>query len=200
VGLHLFWRYVGLWLSLAGAAIGVAALFALFAAAAVWIAQAVEPGAERVLVPIALILGVPMALALLAGSIVLSVVVAYAQRAIAVEDVGPLASLRSGWVLLRAHVRESALLWLINVALAIGAGLAAGLLILVLAAVLVGIGMVLYAAVGIAAPTIGYAAIGCIALLAAFLLGVSIANTFFWSYWTLAYLRLSGRSPRFAAV
>jgi hypothetical protein len=200
VGLRLFWRYVGLWLSLAGAVVMAAALLAGVAAAAVAVAQVVEPGVSMLLVPIGLVLGAPLALLLLAGGVALSVVVTYAQRAIAVEDVGSLAALRSGRALLRAHVRESALLWLINGALAIGAGLAAGLLILVLAGVLMAVGMLLYAAVGMAAPTIGYAVLSSIALLTAMLLGLAIANTFFWSYWTLGYLRLSGRTPHLMAV
>ena len=156
--------------------------------------------AGTILVPIVLILGVPLALALLVGGIALSVVVAFAQRAIAVEDVGPLASLHSGWRLLRAHLRESALLWLLNVGLAIGAGLAAGLLALVLAAVLMGGGMLLYAVVGMDTGVIAYAAVGCLAMLVALLLAAAVVNTFFWSYWTLAYLRLSGRTPLLATA
>lgn len=200
VGLHLFWRYVGLWLLLAGVAIVLAALVAAIVAAAIGIAALAGPTAGLILAPIAVIVGLPAVLAALVGAIALSVVVAYAQRAIAVEDLGPLASLRSGWLLLRAHVRESALLWLINVALAIGAGIAAGLVLVVLAGVLMGFGMLLYAAVGLALPTIVYAALGSLALLSGGILAMAIVNTFFWSYWTLAYLRLSGQAPHPSAA
>jgi hypothetical protein len=57
------------------------------------------------------------------------------------------------------------------------------------------VGMLLYTVIGIGAAMIVDAAVGCVAVLAAILLAVAVVNTFFCSYWTLAYLRLSGRTP-----
>jgi hypothetical protein len=53
---------------------------------------------------------------------------------------------------------------------------------------------VLFAVAGLSAPTLVYAALGGAALVALALTVLGIANTFLWSYWTLAYLRLSGRT------
>jgi hypothetical protein len=115
--------------------------------------------------------------------------------AIAAEDVGPVAALRSGWRLLRLHIGESLLAWLINVALAIGAAIAlvAGVLSALLA--LLGVGAAISEAPGFDTPTFVYMGLAALALLAVGLTLVGVANTFFWNYWTLAYLRLSGRAP-----
>jgi hypothetical protein len=199
VGAHLAWRYLGLWLLLGAAAIALAALVGTVVAAAAGIGQALELTASPLLVALGLLVGVPLALAAGAGAIAANVVVAYAQRAIAVEDVGVLASLRSGWRLLRTHLRESALLWLVNVALALVSGLAAGLVVATCAAILVGVGLLVYAGFGLIALTVAYTVVGGIALVATVALAVAIVNTYFWNYWTLAYLRLSGQRPHLSA-
>jgi hypothetical protein len=118
-----------------------------------------------------------------------------AQRAIAVRDIGPLAALRDGWLVLRGHPGASLLVWLLNLALTIAAGLVvtAGML-----AVVVALGIpaaALWAVFALTAPTVSYLAVAAVAALGVLLVLVSVANTFFWSYWTLAYLRLRTDGP-----
>jgi hypothetical protein len=222
-GRQLFWRYAGLWLVLAGAAATVALAIAVMVAAtiayapfglllALLVAAGAVFGFVRVILGMsgswsaprwliglgATLFALPLFTILIVAALAVSIVVAYAQRAIAAEDVGPVAALRSGCRLLRLHIGESLLAWLINVALAIGAAIAvlAGVLSALLA--LVGVGAAIWAAAGFDTPTFVYMGLAALALLAVGLTLAGVANTFFWNYWTLAYLRLSGRAPAIA--
>lgn len=138
-GLHLFWRYVGLWLVLVAAGIIIAAIIgAVVAAVAVvtvagdaprigvaigalaaaaiavgfvaFVVQTVgETSVPRLLIIVgATLFALPLFTVLVVIALGLSIIVAFAQRAIAVEDVGPVDALRSGWQLTRASRREPA--------------------------------------------------------------------------------------------
>lgn len=188
-GLHLAWRYVGLWLLLAAAGIVVAA------AVAAPVAALVALKAPNWLTVVLVLLWVPLLAGLMASAAVGSVVVTFAQRAIVVEDLGAVAALGSGWRLFRTHVGDSLIAWLIGLALALVAGALAMAAVGVAGAVLGAVGVALWAAAGFGAPTIGFGVVAALALVAGLLLAVAISNTFLWSYWTLAYMRLSGRTP-----
>ena len=131
-------------------------------------------------VPAALRLGVVGAglgaIALTAG-VVASIVLTYAERSIVAYDLAPLAALAAGWRLFWTYPGQSLLAWSLSVGLAFGAAAAATL----------GFGMVLILVGGLGLITVA-TAIGVLALLAA------VANTFFWSYWTLAYVRLDANN------
>jgi hypothetical protein len=187
-GLRLVWRYAGLWLILIGAAIVLAALVG----ALVLLGTVLLAGAPRVVV-LLLVLGVglPLLLAAVAVAIGASIVVTFAQRAIAVEDLGPVGALGAGWRLLRRHLGESLLAWLIALALGFGAGLVAVFVLGAALVVLGGVGVGVWAVAGLSAPTVAYGVLAGLALLAALVVVVGVANTFLWNYWTLAYLRLS---------
>jgi hypothetical protein len=224
-GVHLFWRYVGLWLILVFAAIAIAMAVAFLVALAfiiVTLGQTPAAGVALGLVVWAAIVGVfatvvvritpraaaprwlvllgstlfalPIFTVLIVATLSFSIVVAFAQRAIAVENVGPFEALQSGWRLMRAHLGDSLVTWLVNFGLALASGIVCLAGILGALVVLVGIGAVLFAAIGLSAPTLAYLGVGVLLLLVAALTLAGISNTFFWSYWTLAYLRLSGRT------
>jgi hypothetical protein len=55
----------------------------------------------------AALFAVPIFTVLILVGLTLSIVVAFAQRAIVVENIGPIDALQSGWRLTRAHVGES---------------------------------------------------------------------------------------------
>jgi hypothetical protein len=55
------------------------------------------------------------------------------------------------------------------------------------------VGSLPFAALGFSTPLFAYVGLGGLLLVFAALTLVGITNTFFWSYWTLVYLRLSGR-------
>jgi hypothetical protein len=194
-GRRLFWRYLGLWLILIAIAIGVAAIVgAVIAFAfAMGMIGAVDGPGIPVWVPIAALVGLLVALASIAVGILASILVAYAQRAIAVEDVDALAAIRSGWRLLRAHLGTSLLAWLLNVVLGIVVGIAIAFVVGAFVAALVAIGFISGAFGDLASPRILFLAGVALLIVPIILLLAGIANTFFWNYWTLIYLRLTGR-------
>jgi hypothetical protein len=144
-GRRLFWRFLLLLvlLSMVVGIIGGAVVLA-----------AVNLG------PVGAVLG---ALALSVGA-TLSVVLAYAERAIVALDVGPVAALRHGWRVFVEHLNASLLVWLLSVVLAVAAGSAVAMLASSLT-ILAGIVLLVASA--------------------------AITNAFFWNYWTLAYVRLA---------
>lgn len=193
-GVHLFWRYVGLWLLLIGAAIAIGAVFAAIVAAG---ALGVVVGqAPWVAIALAIIF-VPV---LIVTGLLLSIVVAFAQRAIAIEDVGPIDALRSGWQLTRTHLGTSLLTWLVNVGLALATGIAAILSVVGAVVILAALGGLVFAVAGMSGPLMVYIGLGGLVLLAGMLTLAGVANTFFWTFWTLAYLRLSGRTIAAPAI
>lgn len=198
-GLHLCWRYVGLWLALLGVALLAAAIVAAFVALAlgtgVFAAGATSDAAPVAAVGVVLVLiAIPLALAAVVAAVIATIVATYAQRAVAIEDEGPLAALGDGWRLFRRNAGASMLVWLVNVALSVGAGLAVSVVVVAAFAALGLIGLALWSVAGANAATIVYAALAGAVVVAVALLAGAIANTFFWHYWTLAYLRLRGRA------
>jgi hypothetical protein len=191
-GTRLFWRYAGLWLTLALLSFAVAAVIG--GGVALVVGLGAVTGSRVAAVVMGLALGVPLVLALIALGVGANIVVAFAQRAIAAEDEGPIAALRSGWWLLRAHLGESVLTWIVSVGLTIVAGVGIALAAALTAGVLFGVGALLWALAGMSAATIAYAILGALVVLGVVLVLGAITNTFFWNYWTLAYLRLSGRT------
>jgi hypothetical protein len=224
VGVHLFWRYVGLWLILIGVAISLAAAVGAVTAAVAVAAFAGHGGLAIAIggvAVVAIVVGfvaftlqvtrgtsvprwvvvfgatlfaLPVLTVLVAVGLTLSIVVAFAQRAIAVEDIGPIDALQSGWLLTRAHLGDSLMTWLINIGLAIATAITFGLGVVGALVLLVGIGAVVFAVAGFTAPTLAYIGLGGLVLLVGVLTLSGIANAFFWTYWTLAYLKLSGRA------
>jgi hypothetical protein len=189
-GLHLVWRYVGLWLLLAALALLIAAVVGVFIIALVALIRGVgQP--NWLLALLAILVGLPLVLTGIILAVGMSIVVTFAQRAIVVQDTGPVGALSVGVRLLRAQFTESVLVWLLSMALGIAAGLA---IILVLSIALLPLGAVgvgLWHGLGLSAPTIVYLLAAAVTLLGLCLMLGAISNTFFWNYWTLAYVRLS---------
>jgi hypothetical protein len=192
-GVGLFWRYLGLWALLIAAAVAVAVVVGMVVALAIG-AVAITDGPVRIMLgALFALVGFVLALALVPVGIGATIVVAYAQRAIAVEDVGPIDALGLGIRLLREHLGESVVLWLINLGLGIGASIVLGVVAVVVAVVLAAVGALIFAATGLAVGTMVYAGLALLALIGVVWVLGGIANTYFWSYWSLAYLRLTGR-------
>jgi hypothetical protein len=192
-GLRLFWRYLGLWLVLIGVGLLAVAATALAVGAMVAMASLAGDTARWVFIVVGALLGLAALLLAAPAFIALTIVAAFAQRAMAVENVGPLSALETGFRLVRSHLGTSALAWLINLALSIAAGAVIVAAAIVLAIPLGGIAAVLYTTTGMSVATVSYAAVGIVTFgLALWLVGGAI-NSFFWSYWTYIYLRLTGR-------
>lgn len=189
-GLALGWRYFGLGLILA--AIVILAGVISGGLAVLTLAAAGAGGEARgPLIALAVLLGLLMLVIFVPLAIAMTIVTTFAQRSIALEDVGPIEGLRRGWRLMWSHKGSSALAWLINVGLGLVAGLAVGLSVVVLLAALGGVGFGLYALWGWSTPLFAYGGLALLTVIAGSWLLSAIANTFFWSYWTLIYLQLT---------
>ncbi len=137
-------------------------------------------------IAIAVVIGVVLFFPYLAFLIALALTVTYAERAIVLENAPFLDAISAGWSLVRSRVGESLVYWLI--------GLLAGLIFTV------GIVFIL---VVVGAPVF---ILGTQDLVAALAVGIpvgfvimALANgvfgTYFYSYWTLAYLNLRAEGP-----
>lgn len=185
-GRHVFWRYVGMWLIVAGIAILAALAVGVLVAIGVAIGAATQ---STPLIAFMALLGVVLGIALIAAGVGFSITVTYALRAIAVEEMGAFAGLGAGWALFRTHIGQSLATWGIGLALSIVVGTVLGAIAFGLAALAGGFG--LFATLEISAMTILAAAV--VALVGLVVAGA--VNTFFWDYWTLAYLRLAHPQP-----
>lgn len=184
-GRRFAWRYVGLWLVQIGLV-----LIGLAAVGLPLLALAFASDTGRIT---ALVLGLSLILPILLLSIAFSIMVNYALRAIAVEDVGPWTALTLGWRLLYANLGASTLTWLLQVGLAIAASIVVLIVLAVIGIPLGLIGFGWFAAAGLGVGLIAYIVLAVIVIIAVMWVVSAILNTFFWSYWTLAYLSLTGR-------
>lgn len=193
-GLRLFWRYLVLWLILLALTIAVGILVAVIGVG-MFFGAAMEgssPGPLAVLVGIMVLVG---ALAAIPIFIAFTIVIAYAQRAIAMENVGGWDALGRGFALLGRRLGTSLLVWLISMVLSIAVAVFLGLLAIVLLVPLGGVGALLYVSTGgsVNAPVVAYSFVASVVFVLALWLTAGVANTYFWNLWTLAYLHLTGR-------
>jgi hypothetical protein len=172
------------------AAILVATVVGIFVAIAIGSTSTAAPSVRNVLTGFWVVLGVLAGLLFIPIAIGVSVVVAYAQRAIVDERIGPIGGLRAGWLLARQHLSTSFFVWLVNLGLSLAANFAIFIALLFLVAILALLGLIFYLALGMSAVTIGYIVVATVVAFAALLVAIAVVNTFFWTYWSLAYQRL----------
>jgi hypothetical protein len=187
-GLRFFWRYVGLALLTIGLVIAFAICAAIAGGILLLLGGAGDNAPTRI--GVAVVLGIPLAIV---GIIVVFAglsTITFAQRAIAIEDVGPVAALGVGWRRFREHVGTCAVLWLLNLALGIAAGIAIVIMLVIVAIPLVAIGALLWYSGGFGGALVTWAVIAGVAFIILAAIVGAAAGTFFWHYWTIAYLRL----------
>lgn len=187
VGRRLFWRYAGLGLllslfALTAGAIGVVTVMTAFSAF-----FSDPPGRPATSLPA---LGAVNAVVAIAG-IVLSIITPFAQRAIAVQDLGVIEALRAGARLFRAHVGQSLLVWLVAVAVAAGVGFAFAFALIFAFIGVGGIGFALWLLLQSQLVLVLYVVVAAFAGVGAMIVASGVINAFFWAYWTLAYVRFT---------
>jgi hypothetical protein len=142
-------------------------------------------------IPAAVTSGVAAGLLLLAAIpfwIVFAVAVLFAQRAIVLEGMRPLAALRAGFALIRRRLGRVALVWLLVAVLTVLAGIAARIALIIVALPLAGIVAAAYFTGGL------QLAIGIGVVVGAVWLAVALAvsgavSAYASTVWTLAYRR-----------
>lgn len=192
-GVCLFWRYLLLLLVMIGLFLLFVLAIGVIVGLAVLVGSLLQSAAQVAFIVISVLAGILLFLVAIVLFIAIGVAVAFAQRAIAVEDVGPVHALRIGFGLLRDRLGTTLLVWLISLGLSIAAGLAVGLAALVLLVPLGGLAAILFITTGVSAASVVYAVVAALLFIAGVWFLSAIANSYFWHYWTLTYLNFTGR-------
>jgi hypothetical protein len=190
-GLGNVWRvlgyYVVYFLITLGLLIAIGVPIALLVGVTFAVTQSV---AARVIVAVlAALLGL---LALIVVFIPLSIVGQYSLREIVVRRTSIFASFGGGYRIFRRDVGRSLLLWLINLLLGIGVTIAVVLVLDIVGLVLF-LPTILLAFAEMSTAAVVTGIVAGVILLPIFLAVSGATGAFFHSYWTLAYLRLTGQ-------
>jgi hypothetical protein len=192
-GMSFFWRVFGQIVLLF--LIGLGLTIAVFLVAGLPILLTfllTESVAARIVVGI--LFGLFGILLLIAILLPFTILGQYALRALVVDGAGVVGGIRAGYGLFRRNIGKSLLLWLINLGLSIGVGVASLLVTLLLGLVLFLPAILL----GVSEATTGAiiaGVFGAILLLPVLILLGAATGTFFHAYWTVSYLRLAEPSP-----
>jgi hypothetical protein len=188
-GMGNFWRVLGYYIAFFLIALGL--LMAIGIPVALLIGGTfAATQITGVRVSVAVVVGILAVLLLIVVFIPLFIIGQYALRDIVVGRERILGSVGSGYSLFRHNIGRSLLLWLIQLGLSIGVGIAFILVVLI-------VGLVLFIptiALAVAGSSTGAIIAGVIAgliLLPLLLVAAGAIGTFFHAYWTLAYLRLT---------
>lgn len=192
-GLHLFWRYVGLFLIQLGMTLVVVLAAAALIAAIVFLGAVTSDSVRLLMIISSILLGLALLVSAGAFLVLLSIAVVFAQRALVVDDLGPVAGLRAGAALVRTHLNDSVVIWLINLALSIGVAIAVTVAVLIVLLPFGAFGFALFVTEGASQTALLYTAAAAVVAFAIAWLLSAVANAFAWTYWTLAYLALTGR-------
>jgi len=145
---------------------------------------------------LAVVVAVPLAVALLiVVFILLAIVRQFARRELVVRGVGVVDSVGTGYRLFRRNMGRSLLVWLIQLGIMLGAGIALIIALLIVGLVLF-LPTIILAVTGYTTAAIIAGVVAGLILLPLFIVASGALGTFNHSYWTLAYLRLAHTSPR----
>lgn len=192
-GLSYFWRVLGQALLFLLISLGLLLVIGLPVGLGVAAVLAVtESTGLRVLF---IVLAALFAIVLLiAVFVALYIIGQLALRELVVGGERVLGSISAGYNLFRRNIGRSLLVWLIQLALAIGLGIAALVVFLILGLILIGPAVALFTADYTTAAILVGIAGGLLFLIPALVISGAI-GTFNHAYWTLAYLRLVEPTP-----
>jgi hypothetical protein len=190
-GRRLAWRYVRLTILLM--LIGLLGVLTLGVIALLFVALSAV--SQVLAIVLGILVGVAALLGLIALGIAFSVVVTFAQRAIALDDLGARAGLRRGIALVRLRTVDSLALWGLSLVIGIVTAIVVVAIVLVLALPLGGLGVVAYLTSGLGAETLLVGLFAVLVLISVLWVVGAIAGTFTSGFWTLAYLSMTQRYP-----
>jgi hypothetical protein len=193
-GLGTFWSILGL--RLLGLALGLAVLVLL--GLLTLFGFLAYQGGQSVALAVVVLVGVLLLLALIPAAILAGIAFILAIRAVVLEQRGAIAALGRALGLIRARLGRVLLVWLIQVGLALGAGIVVAIPVAIVGLALAGLVVGLALGVsGTAAAVVGVP-LGLFLTAALILLG-GLSGSYFSTYWTLAFRRLELDVPRVAA-
>ncbi len=187
-GASYFWRVLGQVLVFLGIALGL--LLAVGIPVALLVLGAFVTGSTALRVA-AVVVAVLVAVALLIVIFIpLAIIRQFSRRELVVRGESVLASVGSGYRLFLENKGRSLLVWLIQLGIMLGAGIA-----LIIALVIVGFVLflptIILAATGYSTAAILAGVVAGLILVPLLVVAIAILGTFNHSYWTLAYLRLT---------
>ncbi|MGH3088543.1 MAG: DUF7544 domain-containing protein [Rubrobacteraceae bacterium] len=191
-GLSNVWRVLLLVILLFLIGFGLAIAVVVLTATPIILTFVITESAARIAVGV--IFGVLGFLLLISVFIPYGIIGAFSLRALVVDRTGIFGGIRAGYRLFRGNIGRSLLVWLINLGLAIGVGIATLIITLLLGLVLFLPAILLWVAEVSTAAIIVAGVFGGLLLLPILVLLSGAAGTFFHAYWTLAYLRLTNRN------
>ncbi len=193
-GLSNFWRVLGYYLLFILITLGL--LLSIGIPIALLVAG-VFAGTESVGVQVlvAVLAGLAVIVLLIVVFIPLSIIGQFALREIVVGRAGVVGSIGGGYRLFRRNLGRSLLVWLIQVALSIGAGIVLLIVLLVLGLILF-LPTIILAVAGYTTAAIVAGIVAALILLPLLIVASGALGTFNHSYWTLAYLRLIAPTER----
>jgi hypothetical protein len=189
-GMGNFWRVLGYYVVFFLVALGLLMVIAIPVALLIGGTFAATQS-TGVRVSVAVVVGILAVLLLIVVFIPLSIIGQYALRDIVVRRERVLGSVGSGYGLFRHNIGRSLLLWLIQLGISIGIGIAF-ILLLVIFGLILALPVIALAVPGYttAAWIVGGIE-GLLILLPILLVAAGAIGTFSHAYWTLAYLRLT---------
>jgi hypothetical protein len=189
-GMGNFWRVLGYYVVFFLVALGLLMVIAIPVALLIGGTFAATQS-TGVRVSVAVVVGILAVLLLIVVFIPLSIIGQYALRNIVVRRERVLGSVGSGYGLFRHNIGRSLLLWLIQLGISIGIGIAF-ILLLVIFGLILALPVIALAVPGYttAAWIVGGIE-GLLILLPILLVAAGAIGTFSHAYWTLAYLRLT---------
>lgn len=172
-----------------GAFIIMAALIVLFA----FVAPALTPVLSTLsrLWPLLIVFGIVLVVGMAAIAFIFSFLFLYGSRSVVFEANRPVAALKRGWQVFEGNLARTLLLFLISVAL----GIASNIIIIsitIIAAIPVAAAWILTYVSGFNLAAIIIASAISTLVPAALLVTLAATNTYFASYWTTAYMELTG--------
>ena len=193
-GVTYFWRVLGQVLLFIGIVLGLLLAVGIPVALLV-VGTFAATGSIALRAIVAAVAALVVVALLLVVFIPLAIVRQFARRELVVGGQRVVASVGSGYRLFRQNLGRSLLVWLIQLGLMLGAGIA-----LIIALLIVGLVLALPAiillATGYSMAAIVAGVVAALILLPLFVVAVGILGTFNHSYWTLAYLRLTTQRVR----
>jgi len=187
-GLSNFWRVLGYYLLFILISLGfLLAIGVPLALLAVGVFAGTDSvGAQIVVVILAGLVGIAL---LIVVFIPLSIIGQFALREIVVRRERVVGSIGSGYRLFRRNLGKSLLVWLIQLAILIGASIAL-LIALLLVGFVLALPAIILAVAGYTTAAIVSGVVAALILLPILLVASGALGAFGHSYWTLAYLRL----------
>ncbi|MEJ7872192.1 MAG: hypothetical protein WKF67_08015 [Rubrobacteraceae bacterium] len=187
-GLSNFWRVLGYYLLFILITLGLLLLIGIpIALLVVGVFAGTESLGARIVT--AILAGLAVIVLLIVVFIPLSIIGQFALREVVVDRAGIVGSVRGGYRLFRRNLGRSLLVWLIQVALSIGAGIVLLIVLLILGFILF-LPTIILAVAGYTTAAIVAGIVAAMILLPLLIVASGALGTFNHSYWTLAYLRL----------